>query len=112
MSVFKRRNPELFEALRAESKKRIEAARAREVSLKDLPIWLVALLGIVAVVGFMGELGLLNFNPLLESLLIVLMVLFLAYYFLYKRRIRKEKQQTSLDSQTNSRAVSVAVVST
>jgi hypothetical protein len=96
-SELNRRNPELFEAMRAESKKRAQEERAREVHLADFPPWLIALLAIAVVVGFMGEIGLFRFNGFLETLLFVLMIVFLVYYFLYERKIRNKKKKQALE---------------
>jgi len=89
MSIVKRTNPEVIEAMNAEGNKNRE--KERVVGLKDLPPWLIALLAVVVAVGFMGELGIFNFNPLLETLLLLSVILFLIYYYLYKRRVRNKK---------------------
>jgi Ca2+/Na+ antiporter len=95
-SIVKRTNPEVIEALRAQSRKRKESEKT--VGIKDLPIWLVALLIIATAVGYMGELGLFSPTTLLGFLLSVLMFLFLIYYFLYKRKIRNKKYSANSDS--------------
>jgi len=89
MSIIKRTNPEVIEAMNAQGNKNRE--KERIVGLKDLPPWLIALLVVVVAVGFMGELGIFNPNPLLGTLLLLLVILFLIYYYLYKRRVRNKK---------------------
>jgi len=89
MSIVKRKNPEVIEAMNAKDNKNRE--KERTVGLKDLPRWLITLLAVVVAVGFMGELGIFNPNPLLETLLLILVILFLIYYYLYKRRVRNKK---------------------
>jgi hypothetical protein len=108
-SAFKRTNPELYEKMRAESKKRAQEMRAREIRLSDFPPWLIALLTIAVAVGFMGEIGLFRFNGFLETLLSVLMVLFLVYYFLYKRKIINKKKR---DSNMGQNSLTVSQLST
>jgi len=89
MSIVKRTNPEVIEAMNAEGNTNKE--KEGIAGLKDLPPWLIALLAVVVAVGFMGELGIFNFNPLLETLLLLSVILFLIYYYLYKRRVRNKK---------------------
>ena len=93
--MLKRTNPEAFESLRTEAKKRAERQRALEVRLTDFPSWIIVLLGAVVVVGFLGEIGFFQFNGFLETILFVLIVLFLAYYLLLKRKIRSKKKQAA-----------------
>ena len=89
MSIVKRKNHEVIEAMNAEGNKNRE--KERIVGLKDLPPWLITLLAVVVAVWFIGELGIFNPNPLLETLLLILVILFLIYYYLYKRRARDKK---------------------
>jgi Flp pilus assembly protein TadB len=96
VSIIKRKNPEVTEALKAQSKKRREDEKT--VGIRDLPPWIIVLLLVVVVVGYMGELGTFRFDPLVDTLLGVLMVFSLIYYFLYKRRVRNKKYGENSDS--------------
>jgi len=96
MSIVKRTNPEVIEALRAQSRKSRE--KEKTVGIKDLPIWLIVLLLAGMVISHMGWFGAFSFSPLVETLLSVLMVVFLIYYFLYKRRVRNKKYGVNSDS--------------
>ena len=96
VSIMKRKNPEVIEALKAQSKKRREDEKT--VGIRDLPPWIILLLLVVVVVGYMGELGTFRFDPLVDTLLGVLMVFSLIYYFLYKRRVRNKKYGENSDS--------------
>jgi Flp pilus assembly protein TadB len=96
VSMIKRKNPEVIEALKAQSKKRREDEKT--VGIRDLPPWIIVLLLVVVVVTYMGELDTFGFNPLIDILLSVLMVLSLIYYFLYKRRVRNKKYGENSDS--------------
>jgi membrane protein implicated in regulation of membrane protease activity len=95
MSIVKRTNPEVVEALRAQSRKSRE--KEKTVGIKDMPPWLVVLLLVAIVVGYMGWFGAFSFNPLVEMLIFVLMVVFLIYYFLYKHRVRNKKYSVNSD---------------
>jgi hypothetical protein len=96
VSMLKRKNPEAFEALRVESERRIEAEKT--VFLKDLPVWLVALLIVVVVIGYMGWFGVFSSNLIFDILLPPLIFLFLIYYFLYKRRVKDKKYSANSHS--------------
>jgi hypothetical protein len=89
VSIIKRRNPEVIEVPEAQSKKRREDEKT--VGIRDLPPWIMVLLLVVVVAGYMGALGTFRFNPLVDTLLSVLMVLSLIFYFIYKRRVRNKK---------------------
>lgn len=101
VSITKRTNPEAIEALRAQSGKRRE--KEKTVGIKDLPPWLIILLFAAVVVGYMGWFGFgaLSSNPLLEALLSVLVVVLLAYYFLYKRKIIYKKYKANSSDSPN-----------
>jgi 4-hydroxybenzoate polyprenyltransferase len=96
MSIVKRTNPEVIEALRAQSRKSRE--KEKTVGIKDLPIWLIVLLLAAMVISYIGWFGAFSFSPLVDTLLSILMVAFLIYYFLYKRRVRNKKYGANSDS--------------
>ena len=97
VSSIKRANPEAFEALRAEARKR----REKEKTV-DLPLWIMILLGVATLVGVLGEIGAFRFNPFLDSLLLVLLIIFLIYYFLYKRKVRNKQYAAKTESSSSS----------
>jgi ABC-type xylose transport system permease subunit len=84
-------NPEAYNAMIIEDRNK----REKTVKLEDLPVWLIVLLGAACVVGIMGELGAFNSYPLVSFPLSILLIAFLIYYFLYKRKIAKEKYGAS-----------------
>jgi hypothetical protein len=62
-----------------------------EISLEDVPPRLIALLIAVLIISYLGFFGIFRFNPFIDLSLSILTVLLLAYYFLRKRRIQKQK---------------------
>jgi membrane associated rhomboid family serine protease len=98
--ALKRTNPELFEKLRAEAKKRAQERRAREIHFSDYPAWMIVVLTIMAVFSFAYWVGLFQLNNIFWAILIsVLMFLFLIYYFVYQIKITKKKKKLALPSQ-------------
>jgi uncharacterized membrane protein len=95
--ALKRTNPELFEALRAEAKRKAQEARAREIRLTDFPRWFIPLLFIAVAFAFIELSGLFAANALLENLLLVFIILFLACSFFYEYKIRKKKKRQALE---------------
>jgi 4-hydroxybenzoate polyprenyltransferase len=96
-SIVKRSNPEVIEALRAQSSKNRE--KEKTLGIKDVPPWLVVSLLVIIIVSYLGWYGAFGSNPLLETLLSVLIVVLLIYYFLYKRKIiNKKYRANSIDS--------------
>jgi hypothetical protein len=94
----KRTNPELFEKLRAESKKRAQERRAREVRFSDFPRWMLVLAIVVVVVGSADEFRLLRLNASLETVVGVLTLLFIVYYLYYEFKIIRKKRKASSPS--------------
>jgi len=91
VSILKRTNPEAIEALKAESDR--ACAKEKTLSLRDLPPWLIALMIIAVVVGFLGaDLHAFAFNPMLEILLSAFTLFFVIYYFAYYRRKLMKKK--------------------
>lgn len=66
----------------------------RELSIKDLPTRLVILLVAVLVIAVLAEFGAFAFNPLIDVMVTVLIVLLAVYYFLQKRRLLKWHSKT------------------
>ena len=64
----------------------------KEVSLRDLPSWLAVLLLVLLIIGFLGELGVFNSDPFVNTVLSVTTVYLLIYYFLYKHKIGLKTQ--------------------
>ena len=88
-STIKRTNPEIVEAMKAEFKERVE--KEKTLSIKDIPPLLIAILLVALVISFLGEVGAFRFSPILDFLLGILTILLLIYYFIGKRRVKKEK---------------------
>ncbi len=67
------------------------ARGGNEISLEDLPPRLIALLIAVLIIIYLGFFGIFPFNPFSDLSLSLLAVLILAYYFLRRNRIQKQK---------------------
>ncbi len=75
-------DPHAFEAL---------TKKERELSLEDLPATLIIVLFAAVIISNLGFFGFLSFNPILNTVLAILTILLLVYYFLQKRRTQKQK---------------------
>ena len=62
----------------------------KELSLKDLPYWLIILLVAIIIISFLGFFGVFSFYLILDVVLSALVFLLLLYYFLQKRRLRNK----------------------
>jgi len=89
-------NPELYAALRADTEKRVQELRARQLRFSDLPRWLIVLFVIEVALINMELLGFFSSSPPLETLLTILMFLFVAYFSLYVRKIRNRKKKQAI----------------
>jgi hypothetical protein len=87
----KRTKPEVFEAERERMMKKFEKAKEKELSIKNFPVWLIALLIVTIIIASMGEIGVFNSNPLLEILISSLLISLIIVYYFYKRKIASKK---------------------
>ncbi len=76
-----RTNPDVFKTL-PESEK--------ELSLKDLPPRLVIVLVAALIIALLGDFSIFSFNPFIDTLLLAMLLLLVAYYFLQKRKLRRQ----------------------
>jgi amino acid transporter len=87
----KRTKPEVFKAERERAVKRIEKQKEKELNIKDLPVWLIALLIVAIIIGSMGEIGVFNSNPFLQTVILLLLIFLIIIYYFYKRKITSKK---------------------
>ena len=88
VSTIKRANPEAFGTPIDESGKRRE--KEKTADFKNMPKWAIVLLAVMVLIGIMGTSGVFSFNPFVEDfLLILVIVLLLICYFVYRRKVKQ-----------------------